>query len=52
MLNEVEEILEGKSLEEVKAELKFQLEVQGEDPGGNIIGIIQERITKLERDVQ
>ena len=40
-MTEVNELIEGKSIVQLMDELEFQINVNGEDPGGNIVGEIE-----------
>ncbi len=50
-MSEQEEMIEGKAYPELIEELMFQVFVQGEDPCGNLLGLLVSKINKLETNV-
>jgi len=50
-MTEMEEIMEGKDLPELEAELKFQVNTQGEALGGNLLAPLVERINQMKQNV-
>lgn len=51
-MSELDEITYGKTLEELKVELAFQLEFMGESKGGTICSHIIHKIEQLENKCQ
>lgn len=47
-MTEIDEIISGKTAEELEREIAFQL-LMGENPGGNIIGEMQYRLSILRK---
>ncbi len=51
-MTELEELTDGRTLEQLREELKFQLETNGENPGGTIVGHIQHEIWLKEQNLK